>query len=227
MQLGYEFCDFRLLKSACTHPSFLNETPLVEMGNQRLEFLGDAVLGCVIAEYLYNASPQMNEGQMTRLRARIIDKRACSRFANSLQISQFLRFGRGKHSLTTAIMADFFEALIGAIFCDGGFDRAREFILRVCRAALEGALENADLVDFKSKLQILAQQHLRKTPVYSQISQSGPSHLALIRVVVEVGSQVWGEGAANSKKSAEQRAACQALTKLQDQIAELRGAMRS
>ena len=213
-QLGYKFLDPTLVKNACTHPSLLNELPHQEMGNQRLEFLGDAVLGLIVAKHLFDIVPEMNEGQMTRLRARIVDKNACCEYARSLQISQFLRLGRGEQSLTSAILADFFEALVGAIFCDGGFSPTQNFVLRVCSTFIERAVAGQEEIDFKSKLQIRSQKQFQQTPVYAIFSKVGPAHRMLITVRVLIGDQIWGDGTGNSKKSAEQRAARSALIKL-------------
>lgn len=213
-QLGYRFFDPTYIKNACTHPSLLNELPHQEVDNQRLEFLGDAVLGLIVAKHLFDLAPQMTVGQMTRMRARVVDKNACCEYARALQISQFLRLGRGERSLTSAILADFFEALVGAIFCDGGLIPAQTFVLRACRSRIERAIAGQGEIDFKSKLQIQSQKQLQQTPIYRVVSKVGPAHRSLITVHVEIGTQIWGDGAGSSKKSAEQRAARSALEKL-------------
>lgn len=210
--LGYRFTNQSLMRIAFTHASLVNESQSEEISNQRLEFLGDALLGAIVAEYLFSTYPEMNEGQMTQLRAKLVDHRACCAFAKNLDVVQYMRTGRGEKTAShTALLADLFEAIVGAIFIDGGYTAAREFVRRHCLKDVNSSAQNGPQTNEKSKLQTLSQRQYQQVPEYVLISMGGPSHRLEFSVSVSIGGRVLGTGNGRSKKQAEERAARAAL----------------
>ncbi len=211
-KLGYQFCQRDWIKMAFTHASLVNESRIEETSNQRLEFLGDALLGAVVAEHLFLAYPEFDEGQMTRLRAQLVDRSACFRCAKTLGIGNYMRVGRGEHvEAHSALLADLFEAIIGAIFIDGGYLAAKNFIARNCLGKIEGTAWEFRATSSKSKLQALSQRQYQQLPDYTLLSMEGPNHRLVFSVSVSIGGRVLGTGEGRSKKQAEERAAQTAL----------------
>ncbi|MDF2550067.1 MAG: rnc [Chlamydiales bacterium] len=217
-KLGYCFQDKKLLALAFIHRSFINENrQIVSEHNERLEFLGDAILGLLISEHLYRLFPGTPEGQLSALRARLVEAQACSKYVQQLCCSEYLLLGKGE--LTNdgrgreSILADLFEAIIGAIFLDGGSKSAQEFLFRHFSEAID-ALVSAPQANWKAELQDYAQKKFRETPFYEVVHESGPDHSKSFEIQVKISNQTLGCGQGNSKKEAQQAAARQALEKI-------------
>ncbi|MBW1809368.1 MAG: ribonuclease III [Deltaproteobacteria bacterium] len=222
-QLGYTFDDSQLLIKAVTHKSFANEAAAGDnVGhNERLEFLGDAVLGLIVSEKLMDSHPDVSEGELSRLRAALVNELQLSKAARDLALGQLLRLGRGEeHSggrNKTSILADLYEAILGAIYLDGGLNEARKFIFQSIADQIETVEVGSSGFDPKSRLQENFQRQGEKPPSYEVISTEGLDHCRSFTVCVKVNSVELGRGVGRSKKEAEQAAAQAALDKLADQ----------
>lgn len=214
--IGLHFGDQSLLQEALVHRSFLNENPdLILPSNERLEFLGDALLDFVVGEYLYQRCPEMDEGRLTSLRAALIKGKTLARFSRSIQLGDYLYLSRGEDEgggrFREGLLADAFEALVAAIYLDRGLEAVGEFVTRFVEPEttriLEGGLER----DHKSRLQEWAQGEFPVTPVYRTVMERGPDHAKEFTVEVLIGDKVYGRGEGRSKQAAEQKAADQAL----------------
>lgn len=214
-RIGYKFRNSLLLAEALTHPSLGHETQQRHFDNQRLEFLGDAILQVVITEYLFQHFADQPEGQLTKLRSRLVSRDALKRHAAALELGSFLLMGRGEEASggrsRTSTLADAFEALIGAIYLDGGLEKTRDFILGQARESLEEVAEEPVDINPKGQLQELLQSISPQSPVYETISQSGPEHAKTFVVEAKWEGVVLGRGSGHSKKQAETAAATQAL----------------
>lgn len=215
-RIGYQFRDKALLKQAVTHSSFTNEQKINKYGDyERLEFLGDAVLELVSSDFLFHRNPPLPEGKMTKLRSTYVCEPALAFCAKDLELGQFLRLGKGEElnggRERESIIADVMEAVIGAMFLDGGMEKAREFIHRF----ILSDLENKQLFyDSKSILQELVQKKYHTQVTYGLLGENGPEHEKEFKVCVTIGNRIAGEGVGRSKKSAEQQAAYQAILQL-------------
>ena len=214
-KIGYTFKNRHLLEQALTHSSYANEKHMKKHSdNERLEFLGDAVLEIVSSEFLFINYPQKPEGELTKLRASIVCEPTLALCTKPLDLGKYLRLGRGEDHTggrkRKSILSDALEAVIGAIYLDGGFTNAKEFVLRFIMTDIE----NKQLFyDSKTILQEVVQgEHENLT--YELISESGPDHNKSFTVEARVGSRVLGEGTGRTKKAAEQEAAYKALLKL-------------
>jgi len=216
--LGVSFKDPSLLEQAMVHSSYINERPGIATSNERLEFLGDAVLGFIIAEELYQRLPQSSEGEMTELRSSLVRGDALSRMAKAISLGNYLYLGKGEEvsggRRKSANLAGALEALIAAIFLDQGSSVARAFILRLVDKELKKALSHGIEPDYKSQLQELIQAKHQQTPTYQVIKAMGPDHDRRFTVEVKLGDTVLGSGSGKSKKSAEAEAAHSALDQL-------------
>lgn len=215
-RIGYQFRDKALLQQAMTHSSFTNEQKINKLQNyERLEFLGDAVLELAASEFLFREYPQVPEGELTKQRASMVCEPALAFCARDLELGSFIRLGRGEESTggrnRDSITSDAMEALIGAIYLDGGMAEARSFIDRFVLSDLE---DKQLFYDSKSNLQELIQGKLKKEFSYELLEESGPEHNKTFRVAVKMGAEVLGEGRGRTKKAAEQQAAYQALLRL-------------
>lgn len=212
--IGYEFKDKELLKIALTHSSYANENKM-PVNNERLEFLGDSVLGFVTAEYLFSEFKGRPEGELTKLRAAVVCEKSLFRFAEKISLGQYIFMGKGEeHSggrNRPSIVSDAFEAVIAAMYIDGGFDAVRPYILGFIKDAVK---REANFKDNKSLLQEEIQKNKGNTLVYEEIGESGPDHEKIFSFVVKLNGKVIGEGQGKSKKEAEQAAAGDALLKL-------------
>jgi ribonuclease III len=214
-RIGYKFRNSLLLAEALTHPSLGHETQQHHFNNQRLEFLGDAILQLVITEYLFRHFSGEPEGQLTKLRSRLVSRGALKAHAAALDLGRYLLMGRGEEAsggrARTSTLADAFEALIGAIYLDGNLENARKFILAQAQPDLEQLAEEP--VDFnpKGNLQELLQSISSNIPVYELVSQSGPEHAKTFVVDVLWEGMPLGQGRGNSKKEAETAAAEEAM----------------
>ena len=220
-RLGYTFQNRRLLENALTHSSYANENKAKgESSNERLEFLGDSVLGMVVADHLYRNHPDMPEGELTRTRAALVCEESLVEVAGQLELGQYLKLGRGEDAgggrQRPSIQADAVEAVIAAVYLDGGIGSARKlitrFILTNNRREQEGVIR-----DFKTALQELVQRESGQVLTYHLLGESGPDHAKVFSVAVELNGKPLGAGEGRSKKEAEQAAAKAAVEKLTGQ----------
>lgn len=217
-QLGVSFKDIANLKQALYHRSYLNEADEDVESNERLEFLGDAVLGLIISHKLFKDYPAMTEGQLSVVRAILVRWDALAHAAERINLGQYLVLGRGEEMSggreRPSNLAGALEALIGAAFIDSGMKLASEIVLDLLKTELEEIRDSGFSVDSKSELQHLAQTQYQEIPQYTLISSEGPDHAKLFTVEVLVGDQVMGRGQGRNKKQAELNAARQALETL-------------
>ncbi|GLO65962.1 MULTISPECIES: ribonuclease III [Oceanobacillus] len=213
--LGISFKQKALLKEAFTHSSYVNEHRKQRLSdNERLEFLGDAVLELAVSQYLYRNNKDMPEGEMTKLRAAIVCEPSLKNFAEELEFGKFLRLGKGEQQTggreRPAILADAFEAFLGALYLDQGFDNVLDFLnIHVFPKLTTGAFSHA--MDYKSQLQEFVQQHKDQKIEYRIIEEKGPSHNKEFVAEVVIQEKAAGNGTGRTKKEAEQRAAKNAL----------------
>ncbi|MBU2535425.1 MAG: ribonuclease III [Chloroflexota bacterium] len=207
-----------LLEQALVHSSYLNEYPgEIRVSNERLEFLGDAVLGLIVAEKLYQDFPDLTEGEMTRIRSVLVRRETLADTAGSLKLGDYLYMGKGEEASggrkKPANSSGAFEAIIAAIFLDQGLAVAKELVLRLLAEELEQVMGRGGGVDYKSQLQELIQSKYRSSPAYRTIQATGPDHDKLFTVEVLLGDRVLGKGSGKSKKLAETDAARDALAR--------------
>lgn len=219
-KLDIKFKDQELLKQVFVHRSYLNENPNFSLdNNERLEFLGDAVLELIVTEYLYKKYDNP-EGELTNWRSALVRGQMLSKIAEELGINDYLYLSRGEHKSTgkarQIILANAFEALTGAIYLDQGYDTAKIFVNTFLIKYLNEILEKELYKDAKSRLQELSQDINAITPVYKVISESGPDHAKVFVIGVYIGEKLFGEGTGESKQEAEQKAAEAALEKAQN-----------
>jgi len=221
--LGYNFRKKDLLVEALTHKSYLNEQRVSEkdpadQDNERLEFLGDAVLDLAISEHLLSLHPLSTEGDLSKMKARIVSEVTLARVARRLGVGQYLRLGRGEERThgreKSSILADGLEAVIAAIYLDGGFETARTVLLKIFQEEIYHLDQRREDVDYKTELQECCQRDFDVLPVYRVLRESGPDHQKLFEVKLTIKNDVFGIGRGRSKKEAEQQAAKQALEKL-------------
>jgi ribonuclease III len=217
-KLGVLFSNHELLLLAFIHRSFVNEyRQLIDQHNERLEFLGDSVLGLVMAEFLYRRFPSHPEGVLSQLRSRLVDATSCAKYLETLKLEEYILLGRGERlsgeRVKHSILSDVFEALVGAIYLDGGFTTARSFLTTHFEEAIEETI-GTPARNFKAELQDYSQRRFQKTPVYRVIQETGPDHAKQFSVVVFLEDREMGVGSGSSKKEAEQQAALAALEKI-------------
>ena len=215
-KLGYTFSDPSLLEKALTHSSYANEGKNGAKGlqsNERLEFLGDSVLGMIAAVYLFHRETGA-EGELTKLRAAIVCEKALASYSRSLELGKYLLLGRGERQnggdTRPSILADAFEAVVAAIYLDGGMEPARAFVLRFLEKEVSNQ-RRLHFKDYKTTLQEIIQQNPEERLEYVLTGESGPDHSKQFAVAVHLNSNVIGSGRGHSKKEAEQQAAREAL----------------
>ncbi len=211
-KIGVEFKNPALLKQAFTHRSYLNENRHLDIGhNERLEFLGDAVLELVTTDFLYNKYPNKNEGDLTSLRSALVNTITISEVASDLGFNDYLMMSRGESKDTGRarqyILANTFESVVGAIYLDSGYDAANKFISAFLLPKIDDIVARGLWIDAKSKLQELVQDKFSMTPAYETVKESGPDHNKTFTVVVNYGKGKKVEGSGKSKQEAEQDAA--------------------
>lgn len=213
--LAYAFTDRQLLLQALTHKSFSNEQATYAPHNERLEFLGDAVLELVISDWVFCHYPDIPEGGLTRIRAEVVSERGLSEIARQLQIGIGLQLGKGEQrsggSEKSSLLADALEALLGAIYRDGGFAAVSQVIEKVFRAVIEKSALLRYGSDYKTCLQERLQAQHGKLPEYLLAQVSGPDHERIFSMEVHFSGKLLGKGSGSSKKNAEQKAAAAAL----------------
>lgn len=217
-RLGLKVNDLSLVTRALTHRSFINEHPEDMEDNERLEFLGDAVLDFVVGEWLYNRFPELPEGGLTQMRSALVQTPQLAEFARNIKLGNALRLGRGESKaggrLRNSVLCDAFEALIGALYLDSGLKRVNDFLYPQLEKASQDIMENHKNEDPKSVLQEWAQSLGYPPPKYQLISATGPDHSKTFFVQVIVNKEVVGSGDGTSKQEAEKSAAEQALIKI-------------
>lgn len=214
-KIGYDFKDKKLLRQALTHRSYLNENPDWDLDhNERLEFLGDAVLELIVTEYLYAKYPNP-EGELTNWRAALVNANTLAKISADFDLNEYMLLSRGETKDTGRarqyILANAIEALIGSIYLDAGHDASKDFISRFILSKLPEIIEKKLYRDAKSMFQELAQEHLGQTPSYRVLEEWGPDHARQFRVGVFVGDEQLGVGEGPSKQDAQQEAADDAL----------------
>lgn len=220
--MGHQFDDPTRLQLALTHRSFCAEHP-DNQPNERLEFLGDSVLGLVVTDHIYRTYPDLPEGQLAKLRASVVNTATLAELGRRLRVGALLRLGKGEDQSggrdKESILADAMEAIFGAVYVDGGFERARDVILALTDEAIREAAEQPGRKDYKTQLQELTARLALGTPVY-QIDGSGPDHDKRFTAVTIIDGVPRGHGAGTSKKRAEQVAARSAYTAVLSTVAE-------
>jgi ribonuclease III len=217
----FEFRDRTLLETALTHRSYVNEHPEMSGDNERLEFLGDAVLNFLAGEFLYKRYPDKPEGQLTPLRSALVDERQLAQFAIALNLGPMMRLGRGAEMnggrSNPNLLSSTFEALVGAYFLDVGSDmeKVRAYVTPLFTLVIDNLADTAVQVNYKSRFQEWALANTGQNPSYVIVAQSGPDHARQFTAEVKVGSKKYGTGQGNRKQDAEKDAARQALAKLE------------
>lgn len=214
-----KFRDENLLRRALTHSSYVEEHPEARENNERLEFLGDAVLNFLSGEFLYNRYPNMSEGELTRRRSALVEEKQLAKFATDLGIGKLMRLGigaarkdKGRHN--PSLLSDAFEAIIGAYFLDSGIDAVRAFVEPLFISVADSIPSSKPSADPKSLFQQWAHAHTGKTPQYLIVAQSGPEHARKFTAEVRVAGKIYGKGTERSKQAAEKLAAEAALKKV-------------
>ena len=216
LKIDYKFKDVSLRQKAMTHSSYANEHHGTHLDcNERLEFLGDSVLGFVTADYLFTHYPELPEGELTKLRAAVVCEGALCEIARELGIPEEIRLGHGEENgggrKRASILADATEALLGAIYLDGGIEPARAYVLRFIPRKVEVAIAGGAFKDYKTMLQEIVQKNKQETLEYRLAGQSGPDHDKRFTMELLLNSNVFASGTGRSKKEAEQLAAKKAL----------------
>lgn len=217
-RFGYNFHDKNLLRLALTHPSVAHESAVAGEHNQRLEFLGDAVLQLALTQKLYENFPAFDEGSLTKARAKLVNRSTLAEHARALDLGTHLILSRGEETCggreRASALADTFESLLGAIFLDAGFDAAREFILREFNADFTTLAGSSSIENPKGELQELLQSRSPRAPEYQTVSVTGPDHDRVFECIVQHEGIELARGRGKSKKAAESDAALAALKKL-------------
>lgn len=213
-KIGYKFKDTELLKRALTHSSYANENKLPH-DNERLEFLGDSVLGFVTAEYLFQEFKTRPEGALTKLRAAVVCEKSLFKFAEKINLGEFILMGRGEEHTggrnRPSVVSDAFEAVIAAMYLDGGIEAVKPYILGFIKEAVK---REASFKDNKSLLQEEIQKQRGNTLSYEEIGEFGPDHNKVFKFAVKLNNEIVGKGEGRTKKEAEQAAAGDALDKI-------------
>jgi ribonuclease-3 len=219
VQLGYEAGELGSLTIATTHKSFANEALESLAHNERFEFLGDAVLDLVVADALMQAHPDVPEGELSRYRAALVSARSLADVANSIQLGEILKLGKGEERSggrqKPSLLADAFEAVIGAVYTDHGLEGARRFILSCLQSRIEAEDVRRDDRDFKTALQEFCQREYQRAPEYRVVNESGPDHDKEFTVDVLINGVEFAGGSGRSKKTAERAAAGRALSEIE------------
>jgi len=219
-RIDYTFKDKSILALAFVHRSYVNENKEVTQHNERLEFLGDSVLGMIVAEYLYRFLPETPEGELSYLRSRLVEASSCVAFIHKLDVDRYLLLGKGERMNDgrgrDSILADLFEAIIGAIYLDGGLEDAKRFIFKNFSEEIEEILKTP-LRNWKAILQDYCQKKYQKPPKYKVFSETGPDHSKRFVMIVYVDDIELGHGEGSSKKAAQQSAAADALSRVKHQ----------
>ena len=214
-QIKFKFSDIKLLNKALTHRSYANENSETLKHNERLEFLGDSVLDILVSDYLVHEYSEFAEGTLSKIRAAVVNETCLAKLAKSIKLGNYLLLGKGEDLSggreKASILADTFEALAGAVFCDGRFDAASNIFLPLLIEEITKTAQSWSFRDFKSDLQEYTQNKLVCIPSYKVVREIGPDHAKKFEVVVMIKNEVEGKGFGRSKKEAEQAAAKMAM----------------
>ncbi len=220
-KLGYKFNNVKLLEHALYHSSYANEVRGAITSNERLEFLGDSVLSVIVASYLFENFKSIPEGELTKLRASLVCEKSLCGFSREIGLGEFLHLGRGEEKgggrERDSILADAFEAVLAAIYLDGGMENAQKFVLRFVLPELSHR-DDEVFKDYKTALQEIIQRNPEENVTYHLIGEAGPDHAKIFEVEVHLNSNVIGKGKGKNKKQAEQMAAKEALKLMGAQI---------
>jgi ribonuclease-3 len=213
-RIGYRFRDPEMLRAALTHASGASH----RLGsNERLEFLGDAILGAIVCEILFHQYPQYLEGDLTKIKSVVVSRTTCAKISAELGLEEFLILGKGMTthaSVPPSLLADVFESLVAAIHLDGGHEPVCEFITRWVAPEIEAAVASEGGGNYKSILQQVAQKDHGQTPTYLLLDEKGPDHSKCFKIAAQVGRARYPGAWGRNKKEAEQRAACNALSEM-------------
>lgn len=213
-RLNYRFKNINLLKNALTHSSYANEVRSSGLSNERLEFLGDSILSIIVSEYIYFKYPNFPEGELTRIRASLVCEKSLCEFSRKLGIGECLKLGKGEEHNggreRDSILADAFEAVLAAMYLDGGMETAKRHVMRFVENKEENVEDNS-FKDYKTLLQEIIQRNPEESVTYILTDEKGPDHDKVFTVEVRLNSNVIGTGTGKNKKQAEQMAAKQAL----------------
>ncbi len=213
--LGHSFRNPDLLKEALTHSSIADNRL---QSNERMEFLGDAVLDLVICEALYLRFPEHMEGELTKIKSAVVSRRTCAEISNETGLTDLLSTGRGisaRQVMPNSLAADVYESIVAAIYLDGGFEAAKAFILRTMTPKIDVIASNSHQQNYKAVLQQYAQKNLGATPIYELLDEKGPDHSKCFEIGVQIGRQRFTSAWGPNKKMAEQKAALRALEELE------------
>ncbi|MBX7102824.1 MAG: ribonuclease III [Gemmataceae bacterium] len=214
--IGYQFKDIELLRSALTHTSVANTRAA---SNERLEFLGDAVLGLICCEQLYLRYPDFQEGEMTKVKSVVVSRRTCVQMGRKIRLHEFLQFGKGMRGGPegpASLLADAFESLVGAVYLDGGMDAVKPILIPLLQPAIEVVVAG-EHGNHKSQLQQIAQKEFGDCPRYRVLDEQGPDHNKCFKVAAEINGYTYPAAWGATKKDAQQRAAENALASIQNE----------
>lgn len=219
--LGYKFTNNKLLLEALTHRSFYHENPgKAENYNERLEFLGDSVLGFVIVEHLFLSDRRLSESVMAKTKSYLVKESVLSEIADTISVGKYLRLGKGEEATggrtKKSLLADAVEAILGAVYLDSGYESVRSLILRLFKDKIDSIMSSGEFHDFKTELQEKTQMLFGTIPEYTMIKQEGEEHRKTFTVEVRIEGEKYGMGYGRSKKEAETLAAREALKELRD-----------
>jgi ribonuclease-3 len=212
--IGYRFLNPTFLQEALTHASGANHRLA---SNERLEFLGDAILGAIVCEHLFRRFPDYLEGELTRIKSIVVSRMTCAKITKALGIEEFLVIGKGMGSpeqTPPSVLADVFESMLGAVFLDGGMEAARKFVLTWIEPEIESVVDGQGGINYKSNLQQVSQRKFGETPTYRLLDEKGPDHSKCFKISAMIGGQRFAPAWGRNKKEAEQRAALNALSHL-------------
>jgi len=214
-QLNIKFNDISLLERALTHRSYLNENRDIDKNNERLEFLGDAVLELIVSKYLYENYPDRPEGDLTSFRSAIVRTESLAGASRELGYGKYLRLAKGEEETggrdKDYILANTFEAVLGAIYIDQGVDKCSSLVNDILISKIDNIVKNRLDIDGKTKIQEIAQAKFKSTPIYEVVEENGPDHDKEFIVTVKVGNKIIGRGKGGSKQKAEEAAATDGL----------------
>jgi len=215
---GVYLADLSLVDQALTHTSFAHESEQDMADYERLEFLGDSVIGLFIVEHLYNSFPAMNEGDMTKIKSEVVSQAALSEVATKLGLNRLLNLGKGevlsRGRRKPSILSDTLEALVGALYLSSTLEETKDFVVNQLEEHIQAVVSRGNLENYKSLLQRAALERFGENPSYRVISRTGPQHNAVFVVGVEIKGKLYGKGRGRSKKDAEMRAAHKTLQQL-------------
>jgi ribonuclease-3 len=220
-KISYQFKNLELLNQALTHKSYIHEYSFSpSASNERLEFLGDTVLGLIIGQKLFITYPEHSEGELSVLKAAVVNELQLARVARELELGSYLLLGKGEE-LTggrekDSLLADAYEALLGAIFLDGGIEKAKSSVLLQFSGIFQDLMEKGATFDFKTRLQEITQDQFKIIPNYSVINEWGPDHEKTFEVQVSIKNKIYSSGLGKTKKEAEQKAAAEAIKIIQE-----------